>query len=318
MECCNQYKDTPCRVALIGIENSAIVEQKEFLINPGDEPFEFLASGTQLSELKDKSSFVDNWPEINTFIRKYPLVVSTADGYDTDVLFNAMQKFNISCDSISYVTAKNICRKSVSTYSFTFDFLCDLLNVKPIDRMPMNIGLNWAEIIINACKDVESDDLICFCENHNIVLGSISSDGYDKCYIKRIYKSKKRDDSDLDKSKFDESHPFYEQKVVFTGTLQHFTKDEAKGYVERIGGECPSGLTKLTNYLVEGVQNPSQVGPDGLSSKQKKAIKYKEEGAEIEILSETDFIDLMGLQDLIDWRKYVDDTYADPMKFFKM
>lgn len=317
VECCNQYKDTPCRVALIGIKNSAIVEQKEFLINPGEEPFEFLISGTQLDELKDKGSFGDNWPEINAFIRKYPLVVSTADGYDTDVVFNAIKKFNLSCDSIPYVTAKNICRKSVSTYSFTFDFLCDLLNVNPIDRMPMNLGFNWAEIIINACKDIEGDGLISFCTDHNIVMGSISSDGHEKNYIKRIYKSKKRDDSDLDKSKFDESHPFYEQNVVFTGTLQYLLREESQNYVMRIGGHCPSGLTKSTNYLVVGVQSPAQVGADGLSGKQKKAIKYKEEGAEIEILSETDFIDLMGLQHLIDWRKHVDDMYGDPMKFFK-
>lgn len=318
MECCNQYKDTPCRVALIGIKDSIIAEKKEFLINPGDEPFEFLASGTQLSQLKDKSSFADNWSEIEAFIRNYPLVVSTADGYDSDVLFNAVRKSYISCKPIPYVTAKNICRKSVRTYSFTFDFLCDLLNVVPIDRMPVSLAVNWAEIIINACKDIEDDGLISFCEKQKIVLGSISSDGYDKGYIKRVYKSKKGGESDFDGSTFDESHPFYDQNVVFTGTLQHFSRDESQNHVMRIGGHCPSGLTKSTNYLVVGVQSPAQVGPDGLSGKQKKAIKYKEEGAEIEILSEADFIDLMGLQDLIDWRKYVDDTYGDPMKFFKM
>lgn len=316
MECCNQYKNAPCRIALIGVKNSAIVEQKEFLINPGDEPFEFLASGTQLSELKDKGSFVDNWAEINDFIRRYPLIVSTADGYDTDVLFNVIRRFELLCVPIPYVTAKNLCRRSVQTYSYTFDFLCDLLNVIPIDRMPVNLAINWAEIIINAFKDIEGDGLICFCENHNIVIGGISYDSYDKCYIKRVRESKKRDVSGLSGSTFDESHPFYDQNVVFTGTLQHFSRDESQSHVERIGGHCPSGLTKSTNYLVVGVQSPAQVGPDGLSGKQKKAIKYKEEGVEIEILSEADFIDLMGLQDLIDWRKYIEDTLGDPMKFF--
>ena len=76
-------------------------------------------------------------------------------------------------------------------------------------------------------------------------------------------------------------------------------------YVGQIGGHCLGNLTKATNYLVVGAQSPSQVGPDGLSSKQKKAIKYREEGIEIELLSETDFIDMMGLQSEIDWKKYI-------------
>ena len=66
--------------------------------------------------------------------------------------------------------------------------------------------------------------------------------------------------------------------------------------------------------MVVGVQNPSQVGPDGLSNKQKKAIKYREQGCEIELLAETDFIDIMGLQDGVDYKKYIEETFYTPLR----
>lgn len=312
IECCNQYKDTPCRIALVGVDGTQIVDKREFLIDPEDGIFDFMASGTQLSDLRGKGNFAEHWADIISFINKYSILVSTADGYDSDVLFNAIRRFHVNCKSIPYLTAKNILRRSVSTYSFTFDHLCELLGVEWINKMPLSLAVNWCELIITACKEKEENDLLTFAENNKLVVGSISSENYIKCAIKRIYQSHANDDSDLDESKFQKEHLFYGQNIVFTGKLQYFIRDEAERRVKVIGGECPNSLTKKTNYLVVGVQTPSQVGADGLSEKQRKAIKYKEEGIDIELLSETEFIDIMGLQDLIDWRKYIDETYLVP------
>lgn len=315
IECCNQYKDTPCRVALVGVKNSQMEEQREFFIDPEDSLFEFMISGTQLADLRGKGNFVEHWEDIQSFIRRYPLLIATADGYDADVLFNAISRYHVDCAPIPYLTAKNILRRSVSTYSYRFDFLCDLLNIPVTDScMPLDLVSSWGDLLIAALKDNEAQDLVTFVDSNKITIGSISSEYYKKCYIKRIYKPRKRENLELDESNFDEEHPFYGQNVVFTGTLQYFERAKAQEYVECIGGHCPSGLSKTTNYLVVGVQSPSQVGHDGFSSKQKKAIKYKEEGVEIELLSETEFIDIMGLQNVIDWKKYVDETFLAPLR----
>ena len=312
IECCNQYKDTPCRVALVGVKNALIVSQKEFLIDPGDEYFDFMSSGMTIDDLRGKGSFEDHWKDIYTFIQEYPMLISTADGYDSDVLFNAIRKYGIDCEALPYLTAKNILRKGIFAYSYTFDNLCNLLNVTIGGKLPLDFAIAWCEIIIGACKTKEENDLLDFAEKNLLIVGRISSEEYQKCAIKRIYKTKEKEN--IDESLFDVNHLFYKQNVVFTGKLQYFDRNEAQNYVERIGGVCPNGLSKTTNYLVVGVQNPSQVGSDGLSEKQRKAIKYKAEGVDIELLSETDFIDIMGLQDVIDWRKYIDDTFLAPLK----
>lgn len=314
IECCNQYKDTPCRVALVGVKNSEIVEQKEFFIDPLDAEFDFMTSGTTLEDLRGKGSFAEQFPALLDFIKQYPVLVSTADGYDADVLFNAITLHKVECGSLPYMTAKNVLRRAYDSYSYQFDYLCDEMGVSVEGITPMDFAIAWCQLLIKACADKEFEDLLMFAEENRIVVGSISLQGYERCHIKRIYKPKKKEVTEYDPANFDETHPFFDRNVVFTGKLTYFLREDAEYYVERIGGHCSSGLTKATSYLVVGVQSPSQVGPDGLSAKQKKAIKYREEGMEIELLNETDFIDVMGLQHVVDFKKYVEDTFYAPLR----
>ena len=59
--------------------------------------------------------------------------------------------------------------------------------------------------------------------------------------------------------------------------------------VKDVGGIPMDTVTKDTNVLVVGQQDYRVVGEDGMSSKQKKALKLLEKGNDIEILSETEF-----------------------------
>ena len=314
IECCNQYKDTPCRVALVGVKNSEIVEQKEFFIDPLDAEFDFMTSGTTLEDLRGKGSFAEQFPALLDFIKQYPVLVSTADGYDADVLFNAITLHKVECGSLPYMTAKNVLRRAYDSYSYQFDYLCDEMGVSVEGITPMDFAIAWCQLLIKACADKEFADLLMFAEENRIVVGSISLQGYERCHIKRIYKPKKKEVTEYDPANFDETHPFFDRNVVFTGKLTYFLREDAEYYVERIGGHWSSGLTKATGYMGRGVQSRSQGGPDGLSAKQKKAIKYREEGMEIELLNETDFIDIMGLQHVVDFKKYVEDTFYAPLR----
>ena len=298
----------------MGVKNSEIVEQKEFFIDPLDAEFDFMTSGTTLEDLRGRGSFAEQFPALLDFIKQYPVLVSTADGYDADVLFNVITLHKVESGSLPYMTAKNVLRRAYDSYSYQFDYLCDEMGVSVDGITPMDFAIAWCQLLIKACADKEFADLLMFAEENRIVVGSISLQGYERCHIKRIYKPKKKEVTEYDPANFDETHPFFDRNVVFTGKLTYFLREDAEYYVERIGGHCSSGLTKATSYLVVGVQSPSQVGPDGLSAKQKKAIKYREEGMEIELLNETDFIDIMGLQHVVDFKKYVEDTFYAPLR----
>lgn len=304
MECCNPYLNAPCNIMMVGIKSGQIDEVKQILVNPGDKEFHFMSSGIKLSDLQDRPVFSEIWPEMDAFIRRYPLVVSCGSSYDAEVLARVVTE--VDCAPISYVTAHNICRKALKPYSISYFWLCRILDVPYVESFTMsnpNIleqTKSWAEIVIKAMEAVDAASMDEFLENSKIIKGTISSSEFIRSYLKYTYKPKKKKEPvDVDPSNFDETNLFFGQNVVFTGKLTHFLREDAERYVLQIGGYIQNNLTKTTNFLVVGEQNLSVVGPDGMSSKQRKAKEYNEQGLDIEFLTEDDFIEAMHLEGVV-------------------
>ncbi len=64
--------------------------------------------------------------------------------------------------------------------------------------------------------------------------------------------------------------------------------------VADLGGFKQDCVTRKTNYLILGNNDYCTTIVDGKSTKQKNAEKYKLDGQDIEILSETVFYDMIG------------------------
>jgi DNA ligase (NAD+) len=82
-----------------------------------------------------------------------------------------------------------------------------------------------------------------------------------------------------EKVKMTKSHPLTGKKVVFTGAL-NIKRNEAQKMVMEVGGECPSSLSKDTDFLV-------MADPNSGSSKAVKAQSYG-----TKVLSEDQFMEL--------------------------
>lgn len=100
-------------------------------------------------------------------------------------------------------------------------------------------------------------------------------------------------DISTEKEIFDEEHPLFGKVCVFTGTLEKMQRKEAMQIVADLGGIPGDGVTKKTNYLILGNNDYCKTIKDGKSSKQKKAEKLILEGADLQIISEQVFYDLI-------------------------
>lgn len=83
------------------------------------------------------------------------------------------------------------------------------------------------------------------------------------------------------------------QTIVFTGTLERMLRSEAMQIVADLGGINGDTVTKSTNYLVLGNNDYCKSIKDGKSNKQKKAEKYILAGADLQIISESVFYDML-------------------------
>lgn len=97
---------------------------------------------------------------------------------------------------------------------------------------------------------------------------------------------------------FNESHPFFQKSIVFTGELSLGRKD-AMQLAADVGAQVKSSVSKKTDYLVVGRQDVSLVGDDGMSSKEEKAYALNEEGkADIKIIGEEEFLRLLHCEEV--------------------
>ena len=87
---------------------------------------------------------------------------------------------------------------------------------------------------------------------------------------------------------FDESHPLFGKRCVFTGTLERMARIDAAQAVVDLGDFCDNNVTKKTNLLIVG-----RAVTDGKTGKQKKTEEYKLQGVEIEIITENTFYDML-------------------------
>ncbi len=94
-------------------------------------------------------------------------------------------------------------------------------------------------------------------------------------------------------SEFDPLHPLFQKVCVFTGTLEKLTRKNAMQIVADLGGINGDTVTKKTNFLILGNNEYCSSIKNGKSNKQKRAEALILSGADLQILSENTFYELI-------------------------
>ena len=295
--CVNQMYRTPYRVLLTEVQNGEVAAHHDFLINPEDTfaNEEYVAVPSEF--LSKYPTFPEMWPKIAEVLNKYQWVVPAADGISALSLANALQRYQIATEPYQFITSKTICRRSLSSVLYSLSFLSFFYLQTSFNEMDdKEILEGWTKLTIYCFDRREESSIEDFLAVEKIRPGSISVEGLVKIHYTRKKKYHKATAEALNvEVERDENNPFCDMAVVFTGKLESLTRNEAQNLVLKVGGSTPKGVTMSTDYLVVGEQDLRVVGESGLSGKMKKAQEYHEKGADIEIIGESEFLEMMGM-----------------------
>lgn len=295
-ECVNQNADSACHLIMLPVVDGIKQEPKEFFFNP-EARYVLVCSGISSKDVENFPKFKEIWPEIQKEFSKYPIAVSTADGYSARALHGTLQRLGVDMAPIAYCNAKAICRKTIDSVSYSLDFLSFEKfkdSVDPYD--PLAVTDRWCDLVLMGLEHSEEPDLISFLRNNLISQGLLSNDEFVHSLCKRDYSARRANAFKPESVEVnaDTNNPFYGMNVVFTGKLENVKRDDARAMVVRVGGMAPERLTTETDYLVVGGQDLRVVGEKGLSGKMKTAAKYKDKGYPIEIIDEADFFQMLS------------------------
>lgn len=253
------------------------IDRFESLVNPGFEIPEYVSELTGITD-----EMLSDAPILDAVLPKYlgfigeDVVVGHNVNFDINFLYDACVNANIAPFSNDFVDTMRISR-----------------------RLHKEWKNHKLDTLIKELK-LEERKLHRSCEDANIAAQAYmlfqEESGFEEAIKlgKKNYRQKlKASDIVADESLIDEDSPIFGKVCVFTGTLEACTRKEAMQIVANIGGICGDSVNKKTNYLVLGNNDYCSTIKDGKSNKQKKAEKLILEGADLQIIPETVFWDML-------------------------
>lgn len=244
----------------------------------------------QLLNAKSQSVVVDSFYD---FIKDSILVGHNVN-FDINFLYDLFEKYDLILSN-SYIDTMRIARKLHP--NLDHHRLSDLANIYDISQINKHRALDDAytdyQCFTSMKQDIEKKSNIeTFIKSFNRKPSTASS-GLDCAMADYLAFQTKLSSLKPTTNNFDTNNPLYNKVVVFTGELAHSTREEAFQTVLNLGGAPSEHVTKKTNFVVVGNGGFKISSSDGKSSKIKKAENYIAKGANILIVNEDDFFEMI-------------------------
>lgn len=305
-ETANSFRGSPCSIGLTRFVDGQIEQQYSSLIKPppGYEYFDYfntMLHGISEEDVEDAPEFIDLLPEVLGVIGELPLVAHNA-AFDMGVIRDSLNVYGAKYPKLEYYCTLVLSRKVLNLLSYRLPVVADELDVEVLlHHDAVDDSRVSGQIAIGLLERANANSLLDLATSLRIVPGYMNGDSWAGCHYKGQSISERFSPERLaeimnaiGEGELDPNSEIIGKNVVFTGTLGSMTRAEAQARVLRVGGFPENSVTKHTNLLVFGVQDPSHLRPGAEnSSKFLKAQSLKEKGQEIEVVDEVTFLKMI-------------------------
>jgi DNA polymerase III epsilon subunit-like protein len=294
-ETANSRRGSPCSVGLVKVRDGRIVHETGTLIRPPAELDYFNGFNTSLHGITSKMvANAPRWRDVLPRILEYAdsdtLVCHNA-GFDISVMRHACTADQIPCPTVDFLCTLVLARRAFRLPSYRLPFVAAECDVDLVSHHEATSDARCAALVAVAmARKQGAGTLRQLADTFSVRIGHVEEGRYagSACGYSNGRYSPARPEPNPDAAP---EHPFYGRVIVFTGSLQSRTRQEAWEDAVKVGGIPERSVTKQTNVLVTGDISPVRQSPGAITSgKAAKAFDLQEKGQDIEVMTEDDFI----------------------------
>ncbi len=274
--------DSIIEIGMVRVRRGEVVAEYSTLVNPGMPIDDFIAELTGITN--DMLAAAPALPEVLPAAREFlgdDIILGHNINFDINFIYDNCECQGLKPVSNGYIDTMRISRRVLP--DLKHHRLGDIVNALGVDHAQAHRAIGDCHATIGCYK---------------ALLAHIDAGAGREAYITEVSRhGAQRPDLHAltaDGTAVDEMHPLYGKHCVFTGTLAKMVRLDAAQAVVNVGGLCDNGVNKDTNFLILGASDYSKI-KDGKSSKLKRAESLIAKGADLQIISENVFYDLMGL-----------------------
>lgn len=295
-ETANSYRGSPCAVGLVKVRNGAAVDERHWLIRPPElvdwfDPFNVSLHDITPEMVANAPRWRDALPSILEFIGSDTVVAHNA-GFDIGVMRYACVADNIEWPELRFLCTLVLARCALRLPCYRLPFVTDACGFEFESRHDALADARAVVGIVRSMAETKgATDLGELAAAYDIRLGQISSGIYRGSVHNGRQGSLVAPETNPNA---DPDGYLYGRVVVFTGKLTSMTRQTAWDEVGNAGGFPERYTTKRTNVLVLGDFNPATLRPGAaFSGKARKAFQLQDEGQDIELMTEADFLQVL-------------------------
>ena len=294
LETATSDRSSICQIGITIVNEGKLAETKSWLVQPEGnryDPMNIWIHGITPDNTRNCPLFPDVWEKVQPYIQD-KIVVAHNTSFDMYALKSAFDKYGMDYPTFDYFCSLRIARYTIKgCYSYSLNVILDHLGLKFGKHHKAGDDSRGCAMLLLKCLELENCSLEELESKYNFHRGMFAP-----CKFKAQQKNEKPykyksviESLETNPDLIDENNYFFGKSVCFTGTCQYGVRKDLLQKIKDIGGIPMDSVNKNTDVLVVGQQDYRVVGSDGMSSKQKKALKLLEQGHDIEILSETEF-----------------------------
>ena len=282
VETANADRASICQIGIVHVRDGEIVDRWQTLVNPEDwfDPWNVGIHGIDEDDVRGSPTMPEVRDELRRRLRGSILVSHTS--FDRVAFERAMTRYRLEQLQVTWLDSAKIVRRAwpekYGQRGWGLKNVAWDLGISFRHHDALEDARAAAEIVLRACAETE----IGIEEWLDRAEERILPRGFDRS--PRPPSSVKRE-GNVD-------GPLFGETVVFTGALS-LPRERAADMAAEAGCHVAASVTKKVTVLVVGTQSRARLKGYDKSTKHRKAEERVAAGAEIQILSERDFLDLM-------------------------